>query len=78
MKVQVTYRLHYKNRNVTKAVNIRRCLDKTHAETKFFIWARKKYINARQIDVIMLKDLNEHNIDKNSTVNRLKEMFGIK
>ena len=79
MKIQATFRLFYKNRSIDKAVNINQCLDKTHAETKFNIWARKKYSNAKDIKLLTMKnlDVESKNLNEDSTVNKLKQIFGM-
>lgn len=70
MKLQITYRLFYADRNITKIVNVDRVLDKTQAENLFRKWARAKFKNAKKIEILEMFE-----IEKDATFEKLKEMF---
>ncbi len=72
MKVQITYRVFYKNHNKTKIVNVKNCRDKTNAENKFKKWSAVNYKNAKSIEIL---DTKEIEVDK--TVEYLKTMFNM-
>ena len=75
MNYQVIYNLSYTNRSVTgKRVNIRKCIDKTHAKTRFNTYSRKKYRNAKDITITDIIELKE---SENDDVNRLMNLFGM-
>jgi len=72
MKIQITYKLFYKDRNQTKIVNIDNCVDNTHADNKFHNWSKRKFKNAFKIEIVDRQEIKE-----DITLDYLKTMFNM-